>query len=267
MRWRTSVCRGVALLAAAGFVLLLFGTMGIRAPPKFYEVRVTDGGTPVPGAFVNLTAMARGDRWSGTTDAQGIYRFQIGLMDPDSVPMDEPLTITASKDGKVGTSQFTPALLPALEHVAIALGANPPTQAVQLGTIATSDTYMDINWTKSQAPDFAKYVIYLSRSEGDVGIAAWSATNIATTACRIPNLEPGTRYYVRVAVEDAAGADALSEQAMVTTTGLPANAGYVLLVVIIVIAAVVAAFMLMRRRRSSRSETRAEKRQRGRRGE
>ena len=124
----------------------------------------------------------------------------------------------AAKGGRVGVTSFViESQASATTTVSIELAANMQPMPVSITSVATGENYIDVAWGKSDDVDFGKYVVYVSTASGSYGRGAWNSSNQRVGSCRVGGLNPGTRYYLRVAVLYASGVPAYSEQRSVTT--------------------------------------------------
>ncbi|MFH0816442.1 MAG: fibronectin type III domain-containing protein [Methanobacteriota archaeon] len=256
----------VAILAITMLVAL---APSVSAVPRVYYIHVSDGGIPSAGAIVNLTDIRSGWRGSGTTDGNGLFQTGVPFEDPGfSVVRGDTLVITAAKGGRVGmTSVILEAQASATASVSLDLAANVPPTPVAITSVDAGEGYVDVAWSESATQDFGKYGVYVSTSAGTYGSERWSSSNLKTGSCRVDGLEPGTRYYLRVAVLDAGGAAAFSGQSAVTTEGNKPVTYALLLGAIVVAAILLLVYMFKRGKGAKQSgETKPAPRRRRRRG-
>ncbi|MEW5936742.1 MAG: fibronectin type III domain-containing protein [Candidatus Thermoplasmatota archaeon] len=247
---RLKGAKGAALLLTTIILLIALGGC-VRAPPKMFIVTVLMDGARVEGAVVNITNFRNGLRWSGTTDSAGEYMVSPPVGDPGGdIIVGDTVVITAAKDGKLGLEEVEILNYDPTERVEIELGAaNTPPNPVRLNPPVAEDTYMDVRWNESEDKDFGMYILYISKDEDALGSAVWKSNDITLNFARVANLEPGTRYYLRMAVVDAAGAHALSNQVSATTKGVSQSTWIYLLLAMVIIAALLVAALLLRRKR------------------
>lgn len=231
----------------------------VTGPLVDVHISVQDGGVAVDGAFVNATNFRTGWRANATsfvhqTTGEVMYQVSLPLYAPSSPPISvgDEITVTASKGGKVGVQklQITAATSGPTINVTVALGPNPANAGVEITSLELGEDYIDVAWNACADDDFAKYVVYLSRSKDSYGVALQDEYNVQATTCRLTGIDEGVRYYVRVCVIDAAGYSDFSAQRSVGGS-VDFPVAWALAVLAVVVAAVLVAYLLMRRRHGS----------------
>jgi len=149
------------------------------------------------------------------------------------------------------TAHYVEANITHLSYWAL-IGRTPPT-AVTLNAPAEADiTYNSIvlTWTENQDPDFEKYEIYMSTTEGELGTLVTTITDSSTTTYTVTDLTPGTTYYFTVRVVNTAGLYADSNTVSATTKELPMHMQpwFMAAVAIGIIAIIVVVIVVLRRR-------------------
>jgi fibronectin type 3 domain-containing protein len=103
--------------------------------------------------------------------------------------------------------------------------ANPP-QPSQLSSFAVSETEMNITWTKSNATDFAGYMLFRSTSAGvdSTSILVKTETNSGTTSYSDTDLKVGVTYFYALYTVDKSALMAKSNVIAAQTANNPPTA-------------------------------------------
>ncbi len=98
-------------------------------------------------------------------------------------------------------------------HVITTSGPSP----VAVSESSTTDTSITISWTENTDPDFFRYEIFLSTTEGETGYSFGFVSDQSETTYTLISLDPETTYYITVRVINTVEQTADSNQLEVTT--------------------------------------------------
>ena len=97
----------------------------------------------------------------------------------------------------------------------------PPPTAVTVSVSDITESSLKLTWTQSSDPFFARYKIFQSITQDQLGTSIGTITNIATTSQTVTDLSPETTYYFTVRIVNVAGLYADSTKISGATTALP----------------------------------------------
>jgi outer membrane protein assembly factor BamB len=101
-------------------------------------------------------------------------------------------------------------------------GSIPPVAVTaSVNDVTVMKKSLNLAWTRSTDPQFAKYEVFRSVSSGVLGTSIADITNITTTNMDITGLSPSTTYYFTVRIWNTFGLYSDSTQISVTTAAPP----------------------------------------------
>jgi hypothetical protein len=131
-------------------------------------------------------------------------------------------------------------------------GSIPPTAVTpSVNDVTIMKKRLNLAWTRSTDPQFAKYEVFRSVSSGVLGTSIADITNIATTNMDVTGLSPSTTYYFTVRTIDSEGLYADSTQIAVTTA-LPLwlQPWFLGLIVAVIAIVIIVVVLLMRKKKT-----------------
>ena len=224
---------------------------------------VDEGIVEVGGYVDNASAalnMMAGNR-TGENLASWNSEYEIALFNWESVDSD-------SSSGNHNPGLATALLLDAQDRsLAITDNLTPPDKVTGIVVTDLGNGSIRINWTVSDASDFAKYRIYiLTQSKTNITSDTWrtEVTDKTTHSWVVTGLDADSVYHVYVTAVDANGNEITNTVAGVSVTVTSEGGGglsttmlaLIVLVVVVVIVAVVA--MMMRKKKGPAEEMQAE---------
>jgi predicted phage tail protein len=128
--------------------------------------------------------------------------------------------------------------------------AAPPT-AVTVSPSAVTKNSLSLTWGASSESFFARYEVYQSAIQGNLGTLIETITSKTTTSLTVDNLSQGTTYYFTVRTIDSEGLYADSTQIAVTTA-LPLwlQPWFLGLIVAVIAIVIIVVVLLMRKKKT-----------------
>jgi predicted phage tail protein len=128
--------------------------------------------------------------------------------------------------------------------------AAPPT-AVTVSPSAVTENSLSLTWGASSESFFARYEVYQSAIQGNLGTLIETITSKTTTSLTVDNLSQGTTYYFTVRTIDSEGLYADSTQIAVTTA-LPLwlQPWFLGLIVAVIAIVIIVVVLLMRKKKT-----------------
>lgn len=163
--------------------------------------------TPFPAQGEQLNVTIDGGR--NATHLVTIHNVT-GIPEPDRIVVDSEGRATRMAWNNVSLSDLRPLQFILDDRVLEAVTLNAPSDV--------TDTSMALNWSKNEDPDFVRYAIFQSSSQGVLGQSVANITNSDSLSYVIHDLSYGTTYYFTVRVVDRFSVTADSNQVSATTT-------------------------------------------------
>jgi len=185
------------------------------------------------GDTVHFKLIAAEDEGVATVNVTGLGTISLYAPDPIALPPELSGTYEAAFvipgavdviDGTV-TGSFTDAAgnqAPSRAALTYLNVANPPLPS-QLSSFAVSETEMNITWTKSNATDFASYMLFRSAGAGvdSTSTLLKTETNSGTTSYSDTDLKVGVTYFYALYTVDKSALMAKSNVIAAQTANNP----------------------------------------------